>query len=220
MNDQEVLATIKKLRDSSPKRKFSQTVDLIINLKQLDLKKTEQQVNTFIVLPHALGKKLKVCALVDKELFNSAKECCDRVIMRDEFAKFDKKSLRRLANDYDFFIAQANIMPDVAKYMGKVLGTKGKMPNPKADCVIPPTANVKDLYNKLQRTIKLQTKNEQAVKCRVATESMSDDEIKDNVMAVYNSLLRLLPREKHNIKEVLLKLTMGPAFTVGAKDEA
>lgn len=220
MNDHEVLDTIKKLRDSSPKRKFSQTVDLIINLKQLDLKKTDQQVNNFMVLPHTRGKKLKICALVDKELFNSAKECCDRVIMREDFAKFDKKSLRRLANDYDFFIAQANVMGEIAKYMGKVLGTKGKMPNPKADCVVLPTANVKALCEKLQKTVRLQTKNELAVKAAVATESMTDAEIKDNVMAVYNALLRLLPKEKHNIKQALLKLTMGPAFTIGAKDEA
>ncbi len=220
MNDQEVLAAIKKARDSSPKRKFSQTIDLIFNLKQLDLKKTDQQVNSFVVLPHVRGKKLKVCALVDKELFNSAKECCDKVIMKDEFPKFDKKSLRRLVNDYDFFIAQANMMPDIAKYFGKVLGTKGKMPNPKAECVVPPTANVRALCDKLQRTVRVQTKNELAIKCPVGSESMPDIEIKDNVLAVYTSLLRLLPKERHNVKEALLKLTMGPSVVIGAKDEA
>ncbi len=219
MDNHEVLSAIKKVRESTPKRKFSQTVDLIINLKQLDLKKADQQVNTFVVLPHNRGKKLKICALVDKELFNSAKESCDRAIMKDEFSKFDKKALRKLANEFDFFIAQANVMPDIAKYMGKVLGTKGKMPNPKAGCVIPPTANVKALYDTLQNTIKVQTKNELSVKCPVASESMSDDQIKDNVMYVYGSLLRVLPKEKHNIKESLLKLTMGPAVTIGAKDE-
>lgn len=67
-----------------------------------------------------MARKLKICALVDKELFNSAKDCCDRVIMKDEFSRFDKKSLRKLANDFDFFIAQSNVMPDIAKYMGKV----------------------------------------------------------------------------------------------------
>lgn len=220
MNDQEVLAAIKKAREASPKRKFSQTIDLIFNLKQLDLKKTDQQVNNFVVLPHSKGKKLKICALVDKELFNSAKDCCDRVVMKDEFPKFDKKSLRKLANDYDFFIAQANVMPDIARYFGKVLGTKGKMPNPKAECVVPPTANVKSLCERLQRTVRVQTKNELAIKCPVGTESMKDDEIKDNVMSVYNSLLRLLPKERHNIKAALLKLTMGPAVVIGAKDEA
>jgi len=219
MNDQEVIAAIKKIRESTSKKKFSQTVDLIVNLKQLDLKKTDQQVNAFLVLPHTRGKKLKICALVDKELFNSAKESYDRVIMRDEFSKFDKKSMRKLANEFDFFVAQANVMPDIAKYMGKVLGTKGKMPNPKADCVVPPTANVKELYDKLQKTIRLQTKNELAIKCPVGSESMPDNDLKDNVMAVYNSLLRVLPKEKHNIKKALLKLTMGPPVLIGAKDE-
>jgi large subunit ribosomal protein L1 len=220
MNDQEVIDALKKLRGSSPKKKFSQTVDIVLNLKQLDLKKPEQQVNIFAILPNGRGKKLKICALVDKELVNSAKECCDRVIMKDEFSKFDKKSLRKLANGYDFFIAQANVMPDIAKYMGKTLGTKGKMPNPKAGCVVPPNANVKALCEDLQKTVRLQTKNELAIKCPVGVETMSDDQIKDNVMYIYNSLLRILPREKHNIKNALLKLTMGPAVKIGAaKDE-
>ena len=219
MNDQEIFDALKKARESTPKRKFSQTVDLIVSLKQLDLKKPEQNVNTFIALPHQRGKKLKICALVDKELFNSGKEACDRVIMKDEFSKFDKKSLRKLALEYDFFIAQANLMPDIAKYMGKKLGTKGKMPNPKAGCVVPPSANLKDLYGTLQKTIRLQTKNELAVKCPVGNEAMSDDDLKDNILAVYNILLRVLPKEKHNIKEAMLKLTMGPAIGIGAKDE-
>lgn len=220
MNDNEILEAIKKVKDSSPKRKFSQTMDLVVNLKQLDIKKPNQQVNVFTILPHARGKKLKICALVDKELFNSAKDFCDRVIPREDFSKFDKKAMRKLANDHDFFIAQANIMPEIAKYMGKTLGTKGKMPNPKADCVVPPTVNLKDLVGKLQRTIKLNTKNEPSIKCPVGVESMSDSDLKDNIISIYNTLLRLLPREKHNIKEVLLKLTMGPAVVIGAKDES
>lgn len=219
MDTNDVLKAIKKLRDSSPKRNFSQTIDLIVNLKQIDLKKTEQQVNTFIVLPHTRGKKLKICALVDKELLNSAKESCDRVLMKDDFPKFDKKALRKLACEFDFFIAQANMMADIAKYLGKGLGTKGKMPNPKAECVVPPNANLKVLYEKLQRTVRLQTKNEPSVKCAVGIESMSDDDIKDNVMAVYNALIHLLPKERHNIKGILLKMTMGPSVVVGVEDE-
>lgn len=220
MEDNEVFEAIKKLRSSASKRNFSQTVDLVVNLKQLDLKKPEQQVNSFAVLPHSRGKKMKVCALVDKELFNSAKEVCDFAVIKEDFSKFDKKALRKLANGYDFFIAQATVMPDIARYLGKGLGTKGKMPNPKADCVVPPSVNLKALYEKLQRTVRLQTKSEPSVKCAVGTEKMSDDQVKDNIMAVYNSLLHLLPKEKHNIKEILLKLTMGPAVVIGAKDEA
>lgn len=94
------------------------------------------------------------------------------------------------------------------------------MPSPKADCVVPPTANVKSLCEKLQKTVRLQTKNELAVKCPVGIESMPDSEIKDNIMLVYNTLLKTLPKEKHNIKEAFLKLTMGPAVVVGDKNEA
>ncbi|MFH0936291.1 MAG: 50S ribosomal protein L1 [Candidatus Woesearchaeota archaeon] len=215
MNKNNILDTIKKARENSKKRKFNQTFDLVINLKNLNLKKPEENVNTFIMLPYGRGKKTKVCALVGQDLVNKAKEVCDKVILKDEFAKLDKKDIKLLAREYDFFIAQVNLMPDIAKYFGKILGTRGKMPNPKAGCVVPVNAELKPLYEKLQKTIKVETKNESILKLAIGNESMKDDDIAENILNFYNTILGLLPQDKNNIKNIFLKLTMGKPILIG-----
>ncbi|MBS3101661.1 50S ribosomal protein L1, partial [Candidatus Woesearchaeota archaeon] len=193
---------------------------LIINLKGLDVKKQEHQVDTFITLPHARGKKVKVCALVAAELETQAKNVCDSAIMSDNFEKYkDKKEVKKLANSFDFFIAQANIMPKVATAFGRVLGPRGKMPNPKSGAVVAPNANLKPLYEKLQRTVRATTKSAPLIQCAIGTEDMNPNDIAENALTVYSSLLQVLPNEKHNIRDIYIKLTMGKPVKVGEKIE-
>lgn len=221
MNKEDILKAIKKARESSKKRKFSQTFDLVINLLKLNLKKPEENINTFIVLPQGRGKKSKICALIDKELATQSKTICDKTILKDEFPKYtEKKVLRKLANEYDYFIAQANLMVDVAKFFGKVFGPRGKMPSPKAGCIVPPNIDLKIVYNKLQKTVRLQTKNEQAIKCPVGTEDMKDEQLEENILAVYNAILSGLPEDLQNIKNVVIKLTMGSPVVIGEEQKA
>ncbi|MBU4502473.1 MAG: hypothetical protein KKA79_07790, partial [Nanoarchaeota archaeon] len=157
----------------------------------------------------------------DKELGTQAKEVCDMVIMKDDFQKYKaKKDSKNLADDYDYFIAQANLMVDIAKFFGKVFGPKGKMPNPKSGCIVPPKIDLKIIYNKLQKTVKLQTKNEQAIKCSVGTEDMTDEQIQENILAIYNALVSVLPKEIQNIKNVMLKLTMGSPIIIGEQQKS
>ena len=220
MNKEDILKAIKKARESSKKRKFNQTFDLVINLNKLNLKKPEENVNAFIVLPQGRGKKLKICALVDKDLATQAKGVCDKTIIKDEFEKYtDKKTLRKLASEFDYFIAQANLMVDIAKFFGRVFGPKGKMPNPKAGCIVPPNIDMKMVYNKLQKTVRLQTKNEQAIKCSVGTEDMKDEQIQENAFAVYNTVLSGLPKDIENISNVIIKLTMGSPVVISEESK-
>ena len=153
MKKETILSVLKELKEKSKKRNFSQTVDFTINLKNIDLKKPENKIDTFLALPKSLGKKLKICGLVDKEMVNQAKESLDNVVTKDQFQILKKQELKKLAKEYDFFIAQSTLMVDIAKYFGRVFGPKGKMPNPKSGCVVPPNANLKLLYEKLQKTI-------------------------------------------------------------------
>jgi len=216
MDKTQVIQTLKKVKENSQKRNFNQSIDLIINLKDLDLKKPEQSVNFFHTLHYSRGKKVKICALVGPELLSQAKDVFDLAISVDDFPKYqDKKQAKKLATEYDFFIAQATIMPKLAQVFGKVFGPKGKMPNPKAGCVVPPNANLKPLYEKLQKTVKLQTKNDLIVQTSVGNESMKDEEVVDNIMTTYDDLIHHLPGGKNNIKNSLIKLTMGKAFQIG-----
>ncbi len=209
MDRKKVQETIKQLRESS-KRKFPQSVDLIFIIKGLDMKKTENQLNFFMTLPHTKGKKIKVCALVGPETQAEAEATCDKTILEKDFVQYakEKKLAKKLAKEYEFFIAQANIMAPIATAFGKALGPKGKMPNPAAGCIIPPKANIKPLYEKLQKTIRIQSKEKTFVQCMVGTESMNEEELIDNIMAVYDQVIHHVPNERNNIKEFLIKFTM------------
>lgn len=221
MNKEQFKEAIEDVRKNSPKRKFTQSFDLVVTLRDINLKDASQQVDLFLTLHNSKGKKSKVCALVGPELADQAKEICDFFVHHDDFEKYqrDKKLTKKLASDYDFFVAQANIMPDVAKVFGRVFGPKGKMPNPKAGCVVPPSANLKQVYEKLQKTVRIIAKTSPSIQVIVGNEDMKDEEVLDNIITVFKQIVHHLPSEKNNIKNIYLKLTMGKSVKVGAKED-
>ncbi len=220
MEKKDIVAAVSALKDSD-KRKFPQSYELIINIKNIDLKNQQNQLDYFLTLPKNTGRAAKVCALVGGEMKVTAEAACDKVIMLDQFPQYEgnKKSLKKLTEEYDYFIAQATIMPQVAKVFGRVFGPRGKMPNPKAGCVVPPNANLKPLVEKLQRTIRTQSRKASCLQCFVGKESLSAEDLVENIFSLYNQVLHLLPQEKNNIKNVLLKKTMGKPVKVGATVE-
>ncbi|MBS3176499.1 50S ribosomal protein L1 [Candidatus Woesearchaeota archaeon] len=220
MEKQDFIQALQTLKASSPKRKFTQSIDLIINLKDINLKQTDQQVDLYINLNFSNGKKRKICALIGLEMLEQAKKVCDKVITTEEFERLTKKDIKKISSDYDFFIAQANIMTTVAKFFGRILGPKGKMPNPKAGCVVPPNANLTLTCDKLQKTVHVKAKTEYAVKARVGTESMDENQVIDNMLTIYNTVVHALPAEQNNIKNILLKTTMSAPLVVGAAGKA
>ena len=216
MDKKLLLDTIKKVKESS-KKNFIQKIDLIINLKNINLKKPEENVDLFVNLPHTPGKKIKICALIGKEVQDQA-SVFDKVIKREEFQDYqDKKLIKNLAKDYDYFVAQTNLMAEIAKVFGKTLGPRNKMPNPKSGAVISPGMNLAELKTKLEKTVRLKTKNEPIIKTYVGNQEMDDKQIADNILSCYNSVTRVLPQEEANVKNIILKLTMGPVFKIEKK---
>lgn len=209
MEQKNVLQALQKIREQK-KRNFNQSIDLIINLKSLDLKKPDQQVDFYAHLHYSTGKNLKIAAFVGEEMKDDASKAVDTVITPDEFSRYkDKKIAKKLAEQHDFFIAQANIMAKVAGAFGKILGTRGKMPNPKAGCVVPPKANLKQISENLQKTLRIKAKALPVIQCIVGKEDLKDEHIADNIMSVYNQLVHTLPNHENNIDRVMIKTTMG-----------
>ncbi|MBR9675739.1 50S ribosomal protein L1 [Candidatus Woesearchaeota archaeon] len=211
METKKVIERIKAAKKESKKRNFNQKIDLVINLKDIDLKKTDNQVDFFAQLHFDTGKKVSVCALSGPELLEEAKKNCDLAITQEDFKKFagDKKKAKKLADTYDYFIAQANIMPAVAQSFGKVFGPRNKMPNPKAGCVVPPKASLAPLVNSLQKLIRVSIKKDPVFHIRVGSEDMKEEEVADNIKVIINQLIHHLPSEANNIKNAFLKMTMG-----------
>ncbi len=215
MDKKKLLEFLKQLREKSPKKNFVQKIDIIINLRNLNLKNPEENVDVFVNLPYAPGKKIKVCALVGKELEDQAK-IFDKVIKKEEFSRYNnnKKELKKIAKEFDYFIAQANLMTDIAKIFGKTLGPRNKMPNPKSGSVVVPTSNLSELKMKLEKTVRLKTKNEAILKTYIGNESMKDEDLIDNLISIHDSVIKALPQGEGNIKEIILKLTMGQPLKI------
>jgi large subunit ribosomal protein L1 len=216
MNKNEALEVIKNLRKDNQKKKFVQMVDLVINLQELDFKKPEHQIDFYITLPHNVGKKKNIAALVDVDLFDEAKNSCDTVIPLHQFEDFakDKKKIKKLAKQNDFFIAQSTIMNKIAATFGRVLGPKNKMPNPKAGCVVLPKTNLKPLYDKLQKTVRILARTRPLIQVTIGREDMADEQLADNLLIVYEQVIHHLPKERNNLKNVFIKTTMGKALKV------
>ncbi len=201
---QQALAELKK----QPKRKFSQSYDLIVNLKNFEVKKNP--VDFFATLHFSKGKKIKTACFADQQLSPEAEKNCDLVISEADFPKYkDPKVAKKLATEYDYFIAQATLMPKVAAAFGKVLGVRGKMPNPKLGCVVPPNANLAPLIEKLNKSVRMVTRKGMNLQAMIGKEDQPDEEIVDNIITLYNAVLKNLPNEEQNVKSAFLKLTMG-----------
>ncbi len=199
----ELKSEIKKALEELQKnkeRKFNQTADLIINLQKFDPKKN--QISIYVQVPWKVKDK-KVCA------FFETKDTGIETIIPSEFKDYsDKKALKKLVKKFDFFIAQASVMPKVATVFGKVLGPSGKMPSPQLGILMDVNdKTVEEVKKKISNSIKIRIK-EASIKLAIGKQSMKDEEIIENVMAVYNAVVKDLPKGKENIKNLELKFTM------------
>jgi large subunit ribosomal protein L1 len=188
----EALENLRKEKE----RKFDQTVDLVINLQKYSHKKNP--INLFITVPHKTKDK-KIAAFLESD-----SNLIDTITFND-FKKYnDKKKLKNLVKKYDFFIAQGKIMPKVATTFGRVLGPTGKMPSPQLGIILNADEELKE---KINTSVKLRVK-ESSIKIPVGKQSMSDKDLIENIMAIYNEIIKVLPRDKENIKNIELKFTM------------
>jgi len=192
----EALAELRKEKE----RKFDQTVDLIINLQKFDVKKNS--VTLFISLPHKVKDK-KICGFLDSKNKNI------ETITLEEFKKYkDKKELKKIVDKFDFFIAQASLMPKVATTFGRALGPVGKMPSPQLGIILnADDKTINETVEKINNSIKIKTK-ETSIKLPIGKQSMEDSKIIENIMSVYDAVLKVLPKNKENIKNVEVKFTM------------
>ena len=196
---------LKELRKDENKRKFIQTVDLVVNLHNIDIRK--EGLNTFINLPHPSEKKVAAFLVKRSSAIDTITEA--------DFVKYrDAKEIKRLAKKYDYFIAAAPLMGKIATSFGRVLGPTGKMPSPQAG-IIPKESDeaVNAMIEKMKKVVRVKTK-ERSIKLAIGKEDLSDSDLKENAEAVLSSLEKVLPRGKENIKNAMLKFTMTQSIKI------
>ncbi len=202
---EEFLSEIREAKEKSRKRNFVQTWDLVINLKGMDMKKPENKLNLDFPLPESRGRESKVIFIVDN-LLPEAKKTDALVIVKNDLDGLgkDKKTLKRYADEYEWWFCEAPLMPAVGKTLGVVLGPRGRMPRP-----IPPRGSVQPFVEMAKRMVRVRVKESPVIHVPVGTESMKEDQVMKNVIAVMNFVKEKLPKGKTNIKDAYIKLTMG-----------
>jgi large subunit ribosomal protein L1 len=204
--EEKFLSAIKKLRETSEKKNFDQTVDIIVNLKQFDVRR--EAFNIFIQLPNKI-KDSKVLGFFEKDskVINTIK--------KEEFPRYkEKKDIKKLVRDYDFFVSNAKLMPAVATSFGRVLGPFGKMPSPQLGIL--PTEDdkiVEAVVNKINLSVRVKVK-EPSIKASIGKQSMGDEKLEQNAVAFYNKIVDNLPKKIDNVRNVKIKLTMSKPVTV------
>jgi large subunit ribosomal protein L1 len=208
MPDRSSLEVVTEALGKAPERKFSETVEVAINLKDLDLTVPKNRLEDEILLPNGRGKTVKVAVFGSPELCQKIKNVADVVIPAnelDDFAK-DKKAAKKRVGQIDFFLAEAPLMPTIGKRLGVVLGPRGKMPRP-----VPPGSDPTNLVHALKRSIRVRSKGNRTFHAAVGTRGMKPEEIAQNVDAVLGRVVGKLERGRTNIESVYVKTTMGPA---------
>ncbi|HVO37114.1 MAG TPA: 50S ribosomal protein L1 [Candidatus Acidoferrum sp.] len=202
-----IVAAVKEAKEKSKKRKFNQSVELVLFLREIDMKSNEAKIQEIVDLPYAPEKPNRICVIGSGELAMKARQAnADYVIEKADLESLagKKRELRKLANDYDFFIAEAPLMPLVGRTLGSVLGPRGKMPVP-----VPPNSDIAASMKKYRKTIIARMRGQPLIQCRIGTENMKEEELAENVQAVLRAIEGKLKKGIKNVKFASIKTSMG-----------
>ncbi len=213
MADKNTIEAVEKALEGSKKlnRKFKQTIDLAVTLKNVSLNESKNRIDEEIILPNGRGKESKIAIFASGELALKAKGKVDLIVKPEEIEDLsgDKKKFKKIVDDYDFFIAEAPLMPTIGKTLGVILGPRGKMPKP-----VPPQIDITGIVKNLRNTVILRSKANKTFHTIAGKEEMDKEKIAENIDAIIKRLESKLERGRMNISSVYVKTTMGPSVRI------
>ncbi len=206
-----IVKAVQEAISNAKERKFKESIELAINLKDVDLSIPKNRINEEVILPKGRGKDIKVAIFASGETAIKGKECADLVIPPEEIDKLaeNKRNARKIVNNYEFFLAEAPLMSRIGKVLGIILGPRGKMPKP-----IPPGSDPCGIVNNLKRTVRMRSKDKRTFHVPVGTRDMNMEDIAGNIEEIIKRLEHKLERGKQNIDSIYVKTTMGPAIKI------
>ena len=201
----DVTEAIKVLKSLKP-RKFDESVDLVLKLN-IDAKKTDQNIRGSFVLTNGTGKTKRVLVVTKTKAAEAGE--ADYCGAEDMIEKIEKENWF----DFDTIVATPEMMPLLGK-LGKVLGPKGLMPNPKLGTV---TTNVKDAISNIKKGM-VEYKNDSYgnVHMSIGKLSFSEEKIEENLRAIVNEIVKNKPTAVKGtfVKNISVSTTMSPGLKV------
>ena len=205
ITETKIAEMIQQAKEGTKKRKFTQSVEMIIVFKDIDVKKGFA-LNEVVQLPKT-SSPATVCIMATGDMGQKAKEAkADAVVGSNELDNFaaDKRKSRKFINKYDFFLADTQIMPVVGKVLGQLLGPRGKMPTP-----VPFNASIESFLTRFRSSIKVRARATLAMSCKIGDESMENSDLAINAHSVLSAVEKKLPNGEKNLKRIIFKTTMG-----------
>merc|ERR1712242_394972 len=187
------------------KRKFLESVDLQIGLKNYDPQKDKRFSGT-VRLRHVPRRKFKVCLLGDQAHIDEAKERNIPAMSADDLKKLnkDKKKVKRLAKSYDAFLCSDTLIKQIPRLLGPGLNKAGKFPT-----MITHMDDLDSKVNDVKATIKFQMKKVLCLSVAVGNVEMTEDQLMENIRLAMNFLVSLLKKHWQNVKSLHIKSSMG-----------
>jgi large subunit ribosomal protein L1 len=206
--EEKISEAIKAAVESAPKRKFVESVDISFTIKDVDLKNPTNRIKEEIRLPSGRGRELKIAMFAAGEAATKAKSAGITVFSPQEIEDFGSKKGRakKVANQFDFFLSEVPHMGLIGRYLGVVLGPRGKMPRP-----VPPTLDPGMLANGLRSTVVIKSGDKMTFHTSFGTVEQSHEELMANAMEVFTRVTNKLERGVGNIRSLFIKTSMGPA---------
>ena len=208
ITEAELASMIQEAKSVSKQRKFKQSVELIMNFKDIDVKKGFA-INEVVTLPKT-SSPATVCVMATGDMGQKAKAAnADAVVGTEDLDQFaaNKRESRKFINKYDFFLADTKVMPLVGKTLGQLLGPRGKMPTP-----VPFNAPIESFLQRFRSSIKVRTRASLSMSCKIGDETMSDADLAVNAHTILGAIEKKLPNGEKNFKRVMIKTTMGKAI--------
>ena len=190
------------------KRKFVESVEVAINLRDVDLQNPQKRINAEVALPHGRGRPARVAVFAQGEMAVISKKVVDTVISPDQIDDLsdNKREAKKLADKFDFFVAETGLMATIGKGLGVVFGPRGKMPRP-----IPPQADIERIIKSLTNLVPVRSKDRPTFHVPIGNVSMPQEQLAENLDTIIKRVESSLDRGSDNIASIWVKTTMGRA---------
>ena len=187
--EEKITQAIKDALENAPERKFVESVDITFTIKDVDLKNPNNRIKEEIRLPSGRGKELKIAMFAAGEAATKAKDAGIHVITPQEIEEFggQKGKAKKMANSFDFFLSEVPHMGLIGRYLGVVLGPRGKMPRP-----VPPTLDPSVIAAGLKSTVVVKSGDRMTFHAAIGTAKQSQEELAANAMEIYNRVISKL----------------------------
>lgn len=214
-------SVLKKEGHKDKVRKFDETIDLILNIKDVNLNDPKARIDKELILPNTVitTDKPNICVIASDEILLEAKKSGLDTLDREGLARInneEKKYKKKFVKKYDFFVVEDKEMRNVARYLARFLGPIGKMPKPfpSGYGIISSVNELNTAIERYRKIIRIQMKKQPVVQVKVGKKSMDSNDLLENMKAVVDYIIDLMPHKYNNIKSMFLKTTMGRPIRV------